>query len=48
MESMSAYLSEDASSDHNMGAAQSIADFRIRSVMCVPLATSTGVPIGAA
>ena len=47
LEQMQAYLSEDASSDAALGAAQSIAEFRIRSVMCVPLATSDGKPIGA-
>ncbi|QEL19399.1 SpoIIE family protein phosphatase [Limnoglobus roseus] len=47
MESMAAYLSEDASSDVAMGAAQSIAEFRIRSVMCVPLTDSDGKAIGA-
>jgi phosphoserine phosphatase RsbU/P len=41
------YLSEDASSDTAFGAAQSIAEFRIRSVMCVPLLTAEGQPIGA-
>ncbi len=47
LEQMQAYLSEDASSDANLGSAQSIAEFRIRSVMCVPLATSDGKPLGA-
>ncbi len=47
MESQTAYLSEDASSDSSMGAAQSIAEFRIRSVMCVPLIGSDGTSIGA-
>jgi sigma-B regulation protein RsbU (phosphoserine phosphatase) len=47
LESMKSYLSEDASSDANLGAAQSIAEFRIRSVMCVPLATADGRPLGA-
>lgn len=47
MESQTAYLSEDASSDTAMGAAQSIAEFRIRSVMCVPLVGSDGAAIGA-
>jgi phosphoserine phosphatase RsbU/P len=41
------YLSEDASSDQNLGAAMSIAEFRIRSVMCVPLIASDGKPLGA-
>ncbi len=47
LESMQSYLSEDASSDSNLGAAQSIAEFRIRSVMCVPLAGAEGKPLGA-
>ena len=47
LESNTAYLSEDASSDAAMGAAQSIAEFRIRSVMCVPLVSSEGKPLGA-
>lgn len=42
-----AYLSEDASSDQNLGAAMSVAEFRIRSVMCVPLTSPDGVPMGA-
>ncbi len=47
METQTAYLSEDASSDMALGAAQSIAEFRIRSVMCVPLTNAEGVAIGA-
>ncbi len=47
IETNQAYLSEDASSDAALGAAQSIADFRIRSVMCVPLSTAEGQPLGA-
>ena len=39
---MQSYLSEDASSDASLGPAASIAEFRIRSVMCVPLATADG------
>ena len=39
IESMQSYLSEDASSDAALGPAASIAEFKIRSVMCVPLAT---------
>ena len=41
-----AYLSEDAGDDKNMAAAQSIAEFRIRSVMCVPLIFNDGRPWG--
>jgi serine phosphatase RsbU (regulator of sigma subunit) len=47
LESMSGYLSEDASSDQLLEAAQSIAEFRIRSVMCVPLINSNGTATGA-
>lgn len=47
LDSGSSYLSEDASSDSALGGAQSIADFRIRSVMCVPLITADGKRLGA-
>jgi serine phosphatase RsbU (regulator of sigma subunit) len=47
IDSMQSYLSEDASSDASLGPAASIAEFKIRSVMCVPLATSDGRPLGA-
>ena len=47
LDSMQAYLSEDASSDASLGPAASIAEFKIRSVMCVPLATTDGKPLGA-
>src|SRR5579883_1104448 len=47
LRSHEAYLSEDAGADQNLGAAQSIAEFRIRSVMCVPLLTSDGKALGA-
>jgi phosphoserine phosphatase RsbU/P len=47
VESLKSYLSEDASSDANLGPAASIAEFKIRSVMCVPLAPSEGKAIGA-
>ena len=47
LKTQEAYLSEDAGADQNLGAAQSIAEFRIRSVMCVPLLTSDGKPLGA-
>ena len=47
IDSMQSYLSEDASSDANLGPAASIAEFKIRSVMCVPLATAEGRPLGA-
>ena len=45
-ETLESYLSEDASSDANMGLAQSIADFKIRSVMCVALASQDGRALG--
>jgi len=43
---LQSYLSEDATSDAEVSAAQSIAEFKIRSVMCVPLATQDGTPLG--
>ena len=46
LEKLESYLSEDASSDSNIGLAQSIAEFRIRSVMCVPLASPDGRALG--
>jgi phosphoserine phosphatase RsbU/P len=46
IESLQSFLSEDASSDAAIGLAQSIAEFRIRSVMCVPMATQDGKPLG--
>ncbi|HVL11997.1 MAG TPA: SpoIIE family protein phosphatase [Gemmata sp.] len=47
VESGQSFLSEDASSDAALGPAASIAEFRIRSVMCVPMATPEGRPMGA-
>ncbi len=47
LDSMQSYLSEDAGSDAALGPAASIAEFKIRSVMCVPLSTADGRPIGA-
>ncbi|HSQ58016.1 MAG TPA: SpoIIE family protein phosphatase [Gemmata sp.] len=47
IDSGQSYLSEDASSDAALGPAASIAEFKIRSVMCVPLATPEGRPMGA-
>ena len=47
LDSMQSYLIKDASSDEALGSAQSIAEFRIRSVMCVPLAAADGKPLGA-
>ena len=46
LEKLESYLSEDASSDSNIGLAQSIAEFRIRSVMCVPLSSPDGRALG--
>jgi serine phosphatase RsbU (regulator of sigma subunit)/pSer/pThr/pTyr-binding forkhead associated (FHA) protein len=46
LETLQSYLSEDATSDSDVSAAQSIAEFKIRSVMCVPLATQDGKPLG--
>ena len=46
LETMSSYLSEDASADAGL-ASQSIAEFRIRSVLCSPLATGDGKKLGA-
>lgn len=47
IETQQAFLSEDASSDAALGTAVSIAEFRIRSVMCAPLITTDGKPLGA-
>jgi serine phosphatase RsbU (regulator of sigma subunit) len=46
MSGLTSILSEDASSDQKIGLSQSIAEFRIRSVMCVPLATQDGKAVG--
>ncbi|MBI2825146.1 MAG: SpoIIE family protein phosphatase [Planctomycetia bacterium] len=42
-----AILSADAASDARFDSSQSIADFRIRSMMCAPLVDSTGRALGA-
>jgi serine phosphatase RsbU (regulator of sigma subunit) len=47
LDSMQSYLIKDASTVEGLGSAQSIAEFRIRSVMCAPLATADGKPLGA-
>lgn len=47
MEGKEAILSGDATSDARFDASQSIADFRIRSMMCAPLVDSTGRALGA-
>ena len=46
LESQQSFLSEDASMDSAVGLAQSISEFRIRSVMCVPMSTVDGRSIG--
>lgn len=46
LDTLQSYLSEDASSDQSVGLAQSIAEFKIRSVMCVPLSTQDGKALG--
>jgi serine phosphatase RsbU (regulator of sigma subunit)/pSer/pThr/pTyr-binding forkhead associated (FHA) protein len=46
LETTQAFLSEDASTDSRFGLAQSIADFRIRSVMVAPLCAADGKPFG--
>ena len=47
MESKEAILSADAASDERFEMSQSIADFRIRSMMCAPLLDSEGKAFGA-
>jgi phosphoserine phosphatase RsbU/P len=47
METKEAILSADAASDERFEMSQSIADFRIRSMMCAPLLDSEGVAFGA-
>jgi serine phosphatase RsbU (regulator of sigma subunit) len=46
MESREAVLSADAATDERFEMSQSIADFRIRSMMCAPLVTSDGDVLG--
>jgi sigma-B regulation protein RsbU (phosphoserine phosphatase) len=46
MESKQAILSADAAKDDRFKMSESIADFRIRSMMCVPLINSEGKAIG--
>ncbi|MCA9176615.1 MAG: SpoIIE family protein phosphatase [Planctomycetales bacterium] len=46
IESKEAILSADAASDQRFEMSQSIADFRIRSMMCAPLLNSDGEAIG--
>ncbi len=47
MEGKQAILSADAASDERFDSSQSIADFRIRSMMCAPLVDSKGRALGA-
>ncbi len=47
MESRRAILSMDAASDERFQMSESIADFRIRSMICAPLLNSDGEPFGA-
>lgn len=47
MESKEAILSADAASDERFEMSQSIADFRIRSMMCTPLMDTSGNAFGA-
>lgn len=47
MESRQAILSADAASDERFELSQSIADFRIRSMMCAPLIDTEGKAFGA-
>ncbi|MDG2207130.1 MAG: SpoIIE family protein phosphatase [Pirellulales bacterium] len=46
MRSKEAVLSADAATDSRFQMSQSIADFRIRSMMCAPLLDSEGNPLG--
>jgi sigma-B regulation protein RsbU (phosphoserine phosphatase) len=46
LETGQAFLSDDASRDDRIQLSQSVVDFRIRSVMCVPLCTPEGKAFG--
>jgi sigma-B regulation protein RsbU (phosphoserine phosphatase) len=46
LESAQAFLSDDASRDDRVPLSQSVVDFRIRSVMCVPLCSADGKAFG--
>jgi serine phosphatase RsbU (regulator of sigma subunit) len=46
LETGQAFLSDDASRDDRIQLSQSVVDFRIRSVMCVPLCTPDGKAFG--
>lgn len=46
LESLQSFLSEDVSADSNADVPQPVSDFRVRSVMCAPLVTPDGQPLG--
>jgi serine phosphatase RsbU (regulator of sigma subunit)/pSer/pThr/pTyr-binding forkhead associated (FHA) protein len=46
LETAQAFLSDDASRDDRVQLSQSVVDFRIRSVMCVPLCSAEGKAFG--
>ncbi len=46
LENVQAFLIDDATTDSRFGLSQSVADFRIRSVMCAPLCTRDGKAFG--
>ncbi len=46
LQTKEAVLSADAASDSRFDMSQSLADFRIRSLMCAPLLSSDGQPLG--
>jgi len=46
LDTSQAFLSDDAQRDDRVQLSQSVVDFRIRSVMCVPLTGTTGKPFG--
>ena len=46
LETAQAFLSDDATQDNRVQLSQSVVDFRIRSVMCVPLANTEGKAFG--
>ena len=46
IEKKSAILSADAATDERFNQAQSIADFQIRSLICAPMLSSEGEPLG--
>jgi serine phosphatase RsbU (regulator of sigma subunit) len=46
LETAQAFLSDDASKDDALKLSQSVVDFRIRSVMCVPLCSADGKAFG--